>query len=152
MKETASQLRNIVIEYTSLLQQADEKSYLFKVSANKWSKKEILGHLVDSAQNNISRFIVAQYEDVPKIVYKQDSWVAISDYQNYPIGDLITLWRLLNNHAAIILSNTNLEISQRKCDTNGAEMHSIEWLANDYIKHLLHHLHQILELEPVPYR
>jgi len=152
MKETASQLRNIVIEYTSLLQQADEKSYLFKVSANKWSKKEILGHLVDSAQNNISRFIVAQYEDVPKIVYNQDSWVAISDYQNYPIGDLITLWRLLNNHAAIILSNTNLEISQRKCDTNGAEMHSIEWLANDYIKHLLHHLHQILELEPVPYR
>ena len=152
MKETASQLRNIVIEYTSLLQQADEKSYLFKVSANKWSKKEILGHLVDSAQNNISRFIVAQYEDVPKIVYNQDSWVAISDYQNYPIGDLITLRRLLNNHAAIILSNTNLEISQRKCDTNGAEMHSIEWLANDYIKHLLHHLHQILELEPVPYR
>jgi len=151
MKETASQLRNIVIEYTSLLQQADEKSYLFKVSANKWSKKEILGHLVDSAQNNISRFIVAQYEDVPKIVYNQDSWVAISDYQNYPIGDLITLWRLLNNHAAIILSNTNLEISQRKCDTNGAEMHSIEWLANDYIKHLLHHLHQILELEAVPY-
>ena len=108
MKETASQLRNIVIEYTSLLQQADEKSYLFKVSANKWSKKEILGHLVDSAQNNISRFIVAQYEDVPKIVYNQDSWVAISDYQNYPIGDLITLWRLLNKHAAIILSNTNL--------------------------------------------
>ena len=152
MKETASQLRNIVIEYTSLLQQADEKSYLFKVSANKWSKKEILGHLVDSAQNNIRRFIVAQYEDVPKIVYNQDSWVAISDYQNYPIGDLITLWRLLNNHAAIILSNTNLEISQRKCDTNGAEIHSIEWLANDYIKHLLHHLHQILELEPVPYR
>ena len=151
MKETASQLRNIVIEYTSLLQQADEKSYLFKVSANKWSKKEILGHLVDSAQNNISRFIVAQYEDVPKIVYNQDSWVAISDYQNYPIGDLITLWRLLNNHAAIILSNTDREASQKKCDTNGAETHSIEWLANDYIKHLLHHLHQILELEAVPY-
>ena len=151
-QEICRQLQNIVHEYSILLEQVNEKVYAFKPAANKWSKKEILGHLVDSAQNNIRRFIVAQYEDAPKIVYKQDSWVVISDYQNYPTADLVSLWRLLNNHAAIILSNTDREASQKKCDTNGAETHSIEWLANDYIKHLLHHLHQILELEPGPYR
>ncbi len=151
MREIASQLRSIITEYSGLLQQVDEKSYSFKVNEKKWSKKEILGHLIDSAQNNIRRFIVAQYEDAPKIVYKQDSWVAITDYQNYPTEDLIALWRLLNNHAAVILSNTSQDASQKKCDTNSADIHSIEWLARDYIKHLLHHLHQILDLEPVPY-
>jgi hypothetical protein len=151
MKEIARQLQNIVQEHTSLLQQVNEETYEFKPAPNKWSKNEILGHLVDSAQNNIRRFIVAQYEDAPKIVYKQDSWVAISNYQSYPAEDLIALWQLLNNHAAIILSNTDQKASQKTCDTNGAEIHSIEWLARDYIKHLLHHLHQILDLAPVPY-
>lgn len=151
MQEIVSQLQSIVTDYTSLLQQVNAKTYTLKPAPNKWSKKEILGHLVDSAQNNIRRFIVPQYEDAPKIIYKQDSWVAISDYQNYPPEDLIALWRLLNNHAAVILSNTTQEASQKKCEINGSEMHSIEWLARDYIKHMLHHLHQILDLEPVAY-
>jgi hypothetical protein len=35
--------------------------------------------------------------------------------------------------------------------TNDPEPHSISWLAQDYIRHMLHHLHQILQLEPVTY-
>lgn len=151
MKEIASQLRNIAQEYAGLLLQVNEKSFSFKQHANKWSKKEILGHLIDSAQNNIRRFVVSQYEDAPKIIYRQNDWVTITGYQNYITGDLILLWRLLNNHAAIILSNATQDSSQKRCDTGDTEMHSMEWLAKDYIKHLLHHLHQILELEPVPY-
>ncbi len=147
----SKQLHQIVDDYSEKLKAVSEEKYLFKPSAKKWSKKEILGHLIDSAQSNIRRFVVAQYEDLPKIVYKQDEWVAISNYQNYATKDLIELWRLLNNHAAIILANTSDETSKRKCNTNDAEPHSIEWLASDYIKHLLHHLHQILELEAIAY-
>jgi len=151
MKEIADELKIIAEKYSTELKKISEEAYSFKPSPSKWSKKEILGHLIDSAQNNIRRFIVAQYEDSPKIVYKQDNWVAIADYQNYPVKDLIMLWLLLNSHAALILSHINKETSQRKCDTNDTVPYTIEWLAKDYVKHLLHHLHQILELDPIPY-
>ena len=151
MKIASGQLHQIASDYSEKLKAVSEEKYAAKPSLKKWSKKEVLGHLIDSVQSNIRRFVVAQYEDLPKIVYKQDDWVAIADYQNYPTKDLIELWRLLNNHAAIILANMSEETAKRKCDTNDKENHSIEWLANDYIKHLLHHLHQILDLEPIAY-
>jgi hypothetical protein len=74
MKPIAEELNTIINKYRSSFQSIDEDEFNFKPSPVKWSKKEILGHLIDSAQNNIRRFIVAQYEDKPKIVYNQDKW------------------------------------------------------------------------------
>ncbi|KAA9036314.1 hypothetical protein FW778_18940 [Ginsengibacter hankyongi] len=105
--------------------------------------------MIDSAQTNIRRFIVAQYEDNPKIMYAQDASVAAANYQNYVTKDLISLWMLLNKHICMILQNTTAPAAQRLSETN--EPHTIQWLAADYNKHLLHHLHQLLELEPVAY-
>ena len=118
-------------------------------SPSKWSKKEIVGHMIDSAQNNIRRFIVAQYEENPNIVYNQDKWVAIANYQQWDTASLINLWYLLNKHIVVILKNMPAEMAQRKCQTG--DLHSLEWIAQDYIKHLLHHVHQVLELKPVAY-
>ena len=151
MKATIAHLRKIIASYSGRLVAIPEEVYAYKPVPEKWSKKEILGHLVDSAQNNIRRFVVAQYEDVPTIVYKQDQWVAIADYQHYPTQDLVSLWKLLNGHICQILANTPSEAAQRKSDTCGPELYTIEWLAADYCSHLLHHLHQILELEPIAY-
>jgi hypothetical protein len=149
MKQTIIDLENIISTYTSLLYKIDEKEYLLKPAPEKWSKKEILGHLVDSAQTNIRRFIVAQYEEQPHIVYPQNAWVTATNYQQYDTKDLITLWQLLNKHARIILRNIPTGGEQRECLTGA--LHTIEWLAQDYIKHLLHHLHQILNMDPVSY-
>jgi hypothetical protein len=149
MKQTIIDLENIISTYTSLLYKIDEKEYLLKPAPEKWSKKEILGHLVDSAQTNIRRFVVAQYEEQPHIVYAQNAWVTAANYQQYDTKDLITLWQLLNKHACIILRNIPTGGEQRECLTGA--LHTIEWLAQDYIKHLLHHLHQILNIDPVSY-
>jgi hypothetical protein len=151
MKQDIETLQEIVTSYTPKLYEIDENEFTAKPRPEKWSRKEILGHLIDSAQTNIRRFVVGQYEDLPFIVYKQDAWVAISNYQNYPTKDLIELWALLNKHICIVLSNTSEQAAQRKCTTNAPESQSIAWLAADYIKHLLHHLHQVLEMEPIPY-
>ncbi|MEI9810797.1 MAG: hypothetical protein WDO16_24615 [Bacteroidota bacterium] len=105
--------------------------------------------MIDSAQNNIRRFVVAQYEDNPAIVYNQDQWVAIANYQQYDTTDLINLWQLLNKHMVVILKNMPPEMAQRKCQA--ANVQTIQWLAEDYIKHLRHHLHQVLDMEPVAY-
>ncbi|MCW3117129.1 MAG: DinB family protein [Chitinophagaceae bacterium] len=149
MDDTIRGLEKIIQDYTPLFQPVSEEAWQYKSQPGKWSKKEILGHLIDSAQNNIRRFIVAQYEERPFIKYQQDEWVAISHYQNHDTKDLIELWVLINKHICIILKNTSPEKQQREVLTG--ELHSIAWLAKDYNKHLLHHLHQVLDMTPVAY-
>jgi len=149
MEAIASALNNIIDQHISALRALPGQEIRDKPSPTKWSRKEILGHMIDSAQNNIRRFIVAQYEDDPTILYNQDKWVAISHYQEYESADLINLWYLLNKHIVVILENMPDEMKQRESQTE--TLHTLEWLALDYIKHLKHHLHQVLKLEPVAY-
>src|ERR1700730_10332826 len=132
MQATIEHLQKIIINYSGRLSAIPEKTWSHKPGPGKWSKKEIIGHLVDSAQNNIRRFVVAQYEDVPFIVYRKDEWVTIADYQNYPSKDLIELWSLLNRHICHILLNISAECAQRRSATGGQQPHTIEWLAEDY--------------------
>jgi len=144
-------LEKILKDYSGRLNAVKEEAWARKPRPEKWSKRETLGHLVDSAQNNIRRFVVAQYEQEPTIVYNQDQWVAIANYQDYPTQDLLPLWALLNRHIVRVLANTSEEAGGRKADTCGPEHYTIEWLAADYCHHLLHHLHQILDLDPLAY-
>lgn len=149
MQETINQLESMVNKYTALLQNIAEADYVFVPAPGKWSRKQILGHLVDSAQNNIRRFVVTQYENQPQVLYAQDEWVKAANYQQYDTRALIELWALLNRHACMVLKNIPAGAEKKECKTN--ELHSIEWVAADYVKHLLHHLHQIVGLEPIPY-
>lgn len=149
MVNSIQQLESIIKDYVPQLESIHEDKWSYKPNPAKWSKKEILGHLIDSAQNNVRRFVVAQYEDNPKISYAQDNWVAAANYQNYITNDLIVLWTLLNKHICMVLKNISDTTAERLSETS--EVHSIEWLAEDYNKHLLHHLHQVLDLEPVAY-
>ncbi len=149
MEKSIQTLQSILANYPDRINNLTEEEWIYKPNPAKWSKKEMLGHLIDSSQNNIRRFVVAQYDDKPKITYTQDFWVAAANYQNYLTADLISLWLLLNKHLCIVLKNIPDTSHENLCDAG--EIHTINWLAQDYCKHLLHHLHQILGLEPVPY-
>ncbi len=149
MEKSIQQLQSIIGNYAVHLNSLIEDEWMHKPNPSKWSKKEVLGHLIDSAQNNIRRFVVAQYNDKPKIIYAQDTWVAAANYQNYLTSDLISLWVLLNNHICMVLKNVPKGVEENLCDVG--ELCSIKWLAEDYNKHLLHHLHQVLNMEPVSY-
>lgn len=149
MNTIALKLEKIIDEFFLKLNGLTDAESVYKPSPEKWSKKEIIGHLVDSAHNNIRRFIVAQYEENPSIIYNQDKWVAINNYQHQPLDHVIQLWYIINKQMVSILRNTSDEMAQQTCKSEA--VHTIEWLASDYIKHLLHHLHQLLNLEPVAY-
>jgi hypothetical protein len=149
MQNTIETLEKLITGYTYQLKLLDSATFSYKPDPEKWSKKEILGHLIDSAQSNIRRFIIAQYEDNPKIGYNQNEWVTASGYQQYDQDGLIGFWILINKHICHILKNMPAGKEKRNCTTG--EEHTIEWLAEDYIKHLQHHMHVILNLEPVAY-
>ena len=147
MKIIAHQLEEILNDYSQHFNALDEKELSFKPAIDKWSKKEIIGHLIDSAQNNIRRFIVTQNETAPHVVYTQDDWVRAQNYAEYNSKDLITLWQLLNKHLIIILKKLPEEKYMLECNTGKGEdqFHTLEFLANDYITHHLHHLKQIVQ-------
>ena len=146
MEEVVQQLENIINTYPDKFLHFTEAELSLKPAADKWSKKEIIGHLIDSAQNNIRRFVVAQYKINPHVVYAQNNWVATQRYQEYNSKDLITLWQLLNKHIVVILKNMPAEKYQLQCNTGKEkeEWHTIEFLAKDYITHHIHHLKQII--------
>ncbi|HMJ46501.1 MAG TPA: DinB family protein [Ferruginibacter sp.] len=149
MQTTITALENTINNYTPLLLNLDEEKSSYKPHENKWSKKELIGHLIDSAQNNIRRFLVAQYEDKPQIVYAQEHWVAAAGYNDAPLKELIDLWVLIHRQMVRVLKNIPVEMQSREVLTE--QLHSIQWLAGDYNKHLLHHLHQVLDMEEVDY-
>jgi len=118
-----------------------------KPAPNKWSKKEILGHLIDSAANNHHRFIRSQFEKEPFTIvpYEQDNWVRIQKYNEVDSKYLVELWRLYNQHINWIISNFPEEKLSVKCrsidDRETAE--NIFLLIKDYVEHMDHHLEQI---------
>ena len=70
-----------------------------RAKPNAWSKKEELGHLIDSAVNNYARVIRVQYEaDAALPGYAQDTWVERGGYQERDWQELIALWSALNSH------------------------------------------------------
>ena len=149
MNTIANELESFIEQHKASLQQLPEEKLAYKLSPAKWSKKEIIGHLIDSAHSNIRRFVVAQYEDNPTIVYNQEKWVTINNYQQWNSNHLINLWYLLNKQIVEILKNTSVEMTGRTCFTS--ELQTVQWLAADYIKHLRHPIHQVRDLSPVAY-
>lgn len=115
-----------------------------KAAPDKWSKKEILGHLIDSATNNHQRFVRIQFEDNPKIVYDQNNWNTCSYYQNMSRHDIVELWKVYNLHLARIAGNIPENLLQRTGLTNEPNPVTLQWLFDDYVEHMEHHLKQIV--------
>jgi hypothetical protein len=143
MKNIARELDQLIDEFAAKFDLISADDFSIKPLPKKWSKKEVIGHLIDSAQNNLRRFICGQYETIPpKIVYNQDFWVAANGYQSMPKDDIILLWKLINKRIVTVLDTMPEQTYNKQAETN--ELHSLEWLAADYVKHMKHHLNQLI--------
>jgi DinB superfamily len=110
----------------------------------KWVKKEILGHLIDSAANNHQRFVWAQFSDPfawPE--YEQERWVQIHRYRDRPWLELVVLWAALNEHVAAVVEATPAGKLQTRCRIGDLEAVSLEGLMQGYLQHMRHHLDQL---------
>jgi hypothetical protein len=146
MKNVYIELNSVVSEFAQKFSQIPEAEFSAKPNPTKWSKKEVVGHLIDSAQSNLRRFVVGQYEDRPNIVYSQDFWVQANGYQQTKQEEVIALWRLINLQIATVLKNMPKENYSREVNTGKGklELHTLEWLAADYVKHMKHHINQVI--------
>lgn len=121
----------------------------------KWSPKEVIGHLVDSASNNHGRFVRAQFEDdLVFLEYEQDAWVRTQRYRTAPWKELVELWRLLNLHIARVIEALPASVRERPRRRHNFDRTAwvpvsretpttLEYFLHDYVGHLKHHLGQI---------
>ena len=112
----------------------------------KWSRLQILGHLCDSALHNVSRFVQMQHQTEPLFItpYHQDQWVESQQYISAPIEEVLNLWISLNQSVIRVLSSMPETGESPTCILPDGSVVTMEWLAQDYVQHLQHHLQQIL--------
>ena len=146
MKQTIEDIKSVLDAMEPSLRAISDVEFSAKPRQDKWSKKEVIGHLIDSAQNNLRRFISARTEDRPKIFYEQDFWVSANGYQTASKNDVIMLWRLLNERICAVLAAMPPSSYGTLCDTGKGESQykSLEWLAADYVRHMKHHMNQVI--------
>lgn len=144
MSTSAEDLNGVVSDTLPKLRALSEEEVTRSRGAGKWVKKEILGHLIDSAVNNHQRFVRAQMSD--RLVwpgYEQDGWVAVQRYRERSWADIVSLWEQMNLHLAHVMVAIPREHLSRKCVIGDHEPVTLDWLMGDYVRHLRHHLDQI---------
>jgi hypothetical protein len=147
--EALHRLEGYISEFPVLYQKFSSKELLQKQVAGKWSRQEILGHLIDSAINNLKRFTEAQFLPQPYVItpYQQNELVIVNNYQYLPTEHLLQLWQSLNRQILYVVEDTPKEILSRAIDTknDNGETKTLSWIIVEYVTHLEHHLKQIFD-------
>ena len=126
----------------------------------KWSPKQIIGHLIDSAANNHQRFVRAQTtNDLVCPGYDQEAWVSAQRYDQESWANLVLLWSAYNRHLAHFMSAMSEDALKRDRQEHNLDVvafksvpkntsTTLEYFIRDYVDHLVHHLNQILLTNP----
>jgi hypothetical protein len=162
--ETAKRIEFLLSIVPEKVSEIAEEDMSFRRAPDKWSKKELMGHLCDSAINNLSRFIGAQFETKPFAVnaYNQDDWVKGGHYQEMQLHDIISFWISANTNIINVISNYDPEHLLYECFMEDGDFgnyvkeekpsyysdggkRTMHWLIDDYVAHLEYHLHQLID-------
>ena len=155
MQDYVGRLLLVVDRAEPRLRGLDDAASARRPSTGKWSPREIVGHLIDSASNNPQRFVRAQFQDDLGFPgYAQDDWVTAQRYQEAPFGDLVALWAAYNRHLArvMVAAPKDARTKPRRVHNlhqlawNPVPQHApatLDYFMRDYVGHLEHHLKQI---------
>ncbi|WP_128543509.1 DinB family protein [Larkinella soli] len=143
--EALVQLRTVIRELPERVKALTTDEMMAR-EPGKWSKKEVLGHLIDSALNNLKRFSDAQTQPSPYRLqpYDQNRLVEINRYQDLSLDHLLVLWQALNQQIVYVVEIMAETERRKEVALPGAgERVTLSWIFEDYVGHLEHHLKQI---------
>ena len=144
MNEVAMKLRVTVDDAKVRLLALTDQQASAKPFADKWSIKEIIGHLVDSASNNHQRFVrMQEVRDMGAFSYEQEHWVNCQRYQTERWEDLVNMWYSYNRHLAHVIEHINPAALGNTCDIGYPKPATLQYVAEDYLRHMKHHLDEI---------
>ena len=147
MEYTTKKLQQLLEIGKTYIDQSSEIEFSRKNSPKKWSKKEILGHLIDSAVNNLQRFTEIQFQDKPYPIqkYDQDQLVIANNYQNASTEEIRDFWLAINKRILSIIKLQTKETLNYQILLGKKLTSDLNFLIEDYVHHLEHHLKQIVK-------
>jgi DinB superfamily len=135
---------------TTALSRISEQEAAAKPSARAWSKKEELGHLIDSAANNHVRFVAASLQpSFHGVGYEQDAWVERHGYNDMPWADIVDFWRRYNHFLVALVRRIPEDRLDTPCVLGDSPAVTLRFLIEDYQLHMQHHIDHILEREKI---
>jgi hypothetical protein len=141
----ASDLGRTVAQAKPLLMKLDIADTSTRPSPDKWAKKEILGHLLDSASNNHQRFVRGALQGSLTFPgYDQNPLVELQNFAEVDWNFLVDFWAAYNRFLAHVIGQLSAEAAAVTCNIDDNPPATLEWIAQDYVAHLKHHLNQIL--------
>lgn len=148
MIETINKLEELLISIKAYISKSSDAELNLKASPEKWSKKEIMGHLIDSGINNIQRFTAVQIEKEPYRIMpmRQVELVQVNDYQNAEIEELLAFLMSINMRVKnlMLLQNAQTLSTPIELYTEG-NMSDLRYLMEDYVVHFEQHVTQIIK-------
>lgn len=149
IRNTVSSLEALLQAVPQKFRELDHNTIVQPRSEGKWSRLQLLGHLCDSAINNLSRFIqlLSQTESLLITPYNQEKWVEAQQYINAPLEDVLGLWLSLNQSVVRVISNLSEPSLSCTCRLPDGTVVTLEWLIQDYVEHMEHHLQQIFNVD-----
>ena len=141
----ATDLGRTVAQAKALLLKLDNADTSVRPSENKWAKKEILGHLLDSASNNHQRFVRATLQGSLTFPgYEQNALVDLQRFSDVDWNFLVDFWAAYNRFLAHVINSLPAEAAKVTCNIGDNKPATLGWIAQDYVEHLKHHLNQLL--------
>jgi hypothetical protein len=144
MNTLSAELIAVVDNAEATLRKVTEQDSRTPALTGGWSRKQLLGHLIDSASNNHQRFVRASLQDSLEFPgYDQDGWQSVQAVQEVPWQTLLALWVNYNRYLAYIITQLPTEKLDVPCRIGSNQPVTLRFLAVDYLNHLAHHLEQI---------
>ena len=144
MRRVADELRALVARFAPQLRELNHAEICQRPRPKKWARKEVLGHLIDSAANNQQKFVrmmAAPHLEFPG--YRQDEWVDLQKWAAADWSMMVDLWQAYNLHLAFVMEIAEPAQLQHTIMIEGAGPFTLEFIMPDYVEHMKHHLRQI---------
>ncbi|WP_051473780.1 DinB family protein [Aquimarina macrocephali] len=145
ISEIAQKLSHLLEKGAKLIRDSSENELKSKPSPNKWSKKEILGHLIDSGINNLQRFTEIQFEKKPYKIrkYNQNELVNTNHYNEANTDEILSFWLAINERIIKVIELQDEYTLAYQIEISEGEKSDFKFLIEDYVDHMEHHLDQI---------
>ena len=144
MKALSAKLLHLIDTAEPVLARIDESLSKERLLAGGWSRKQLVGHLIDSASNNHQRFVRASLQESLTLPgYDQDGNVRVEAFQQAAWPLLLSLWSSYNRFLAHVIAHLPESKLQTACHIGDDAPVTLEFLATDYVAHLKHHLQQM---------
>jgi hypothetical protein len=144
MRELSEKLERVVESARIILRQVSEAESNKPVLKGGWSRKQVLGHLIDSASNNHQRIVRAALQGSLEFPgYDQDGFVRVQAVESVLWPILVALWSSYNLYLAHVIAHLPADKLEAPCRIGEDDPVTLRFLAEDYLTHLLHHLSQI---------